>query len=49
MKKLSALTFPESALKLMGDFLNQRTQKVEVNGKQYDWIEQTRGIPKVQF
>ena len=44
MKKLSALNFSESALKLMGDFLNQRTQKVKVNGKQSDWIELARGV-----
>ena len=46
MKKLSTLNFSESALKLMGDFLNQRTQKVKVNGKQSDWIELARGVPQ---
>ena len=46
MKKLSALNFSESASKLMGDFLTQRTQKVKGNGKQSDWIELARGVPQ---
>ena len=46
MKKLSALNFSESALKLMGNFLNQRTQKVKVNGKQSNWNELARGVPQ---
>ena len=40
------MNFSESALKLMGDFLNQRTQKVKVNGKQSVWIELARGAPQ---
>ena len=46
MKKFGALNFSESALKLMGDILNQRTQQVKVNGKQSDWIDLTRGVPQ---
>ena len=46
MKKLNALNFSESALKLMENFLHQRTQRVKVNGKQSDWIELARGVPQ---
>ena len=40
MKKFSVFKF--SALNLMGDFLNQRKQKIHANGKQCDWIELAR-------
>ena len=34
MKKISGSNFSESTLKSMEDFLNQRTQNIEVNDKQ---------------
>ena len=44
LKNLSASNFSESALKLMGDFLNQRAQKEKVSDEQSGCTEVSKTL-----
>ena len=46
MKKLTKLNFGPNSVKLLGNYLTNRTQRVKVNGLFSDWIELHRGVPQ---
>ena len=44
--KLHAYGFGRSALALIYNYLNERKQRVKVNGKFSEWKESTKGVPQ---